>query len=578
MKFHKLELEGFGKFSKYSTFTFDNGLNFINGMNEAGKSTLLEAIMASIFKYNATQIEPFFCWGGSDVCKVSLTYSENNGDIYRITSDYKNNRRKLEKIENEKAIELSTVEKNISPHIRKHFGFDDKKVFENTSFIKQSQMAILEDATTKSKIKDMIEEVLAGRSEVSATKTIQKLRKFVKDGNKTVAVLNEKKYELDNKLNEAIDISSNISNQSADHEKISQVLKQKKEEFNKLEKNKKLFDEKEDLLTKKKYVSTQINNIDGFIKTLSEGKQENIRTDGRKEIPIILIVIGMSISIAAVALSFPIGAIFGIPFIIYGIIKLVQQPKTQQISPQINTQKIAEYQNKKGGLINQLAVVEARLEDYKLVNFTIDDFNGLESLKQEVEELKEQEIELKTSVKTTTGLVVSPEELQEKINSNEEKLNELNNKILEYSLAADFLEKAQINVQQKITPVIENEAREILSEITNNHYKSLRMDEESLDIFVNAPEIDEFVDISYVSQGTKDQIYFTVRTILVDILSNNSNLPLILDDPFHNFDDERLRKTIDVMNKISKNKQIIMMSHRPYHNEFDNFKTLLIEL
>ena len=63
-----------------------------------------------------------------------------------------------------------------------------------------------------------------------------------------------------------------------------------------------------------------------------------------------------------------------------------------------------------------------------------------------------------------------------------------------------------------------------------------------------------------------------------DLLSGNTNLPLILDDPFHNFDEPRLKKTIDIIKQISKNKQIILISHRPYHQDFRNLNAVVLEL
>ena len=63
----KLEIEGFGRFDKKKTIDFKKGVNFINGLNEAGKSTILEAILASLFKYTNSRIELFFCWTNKDV-------------------------------------------------------------------------------------------------------------------------------------------------------------------------------------------------------------------------------------------------------------------------------------------------------------------------------------------------------------------------------------------------------------------------------------------------------------------------------------------------------------------------------
>ncbi len=572
MELIKLELEGFGKFAKKKTINFKKGINFIGGLNEAGKSTILEAIMASIFKFNKREIEPFFCWNNNHICKVALTYKTDKGEIFRITSDYKNNRRRLEKITKSGSKEISSVDKNISPYLKEHFGFDDKKVFENTAFIRQSQMAILEDRTVKNKIKDMIEEVFAGRAKASATKATQKIKKYSKDASKEIEKLKEEKLELKDKLEHAQNIKSNLSKDSAEYEKVSKNLEEKQKKLEKLEKNKKLFDEKQALLKDKENVDEKIKNIDELIDTYSEEKEEKPLTEQSKTLPIILIVVGILISLTGV------GAIVGIPLIIYGIYKLVKKPEIQEKPKSNITEKITKYKNKKKELINQKAVLEEQLKKYKLVNFTIDDFDELDDLKEEVEKLKSRKIELQTSVKTTTSLVESPEEIKEKLDAVEEKIKELDIKIQEYNLASKFLEMAETLVHHKFTPAVEKDSKPILKLVTNEHYNELKIDEETLDINVKAPEIKKFIDISMLSQGARDQIYFTLRTIMVNLLSGNLNIPLILDDPFHNFDEVRLKKTINVIKKLSKEKQIILISHRPYHNEFKNFAANIIEL
>jgi DNA repair exonuclease SbcCD ATPase subunit len=86
----KLEIEGFGKFDKKKIIKFNKGVNFINGLNEAGKSTILEAILASLFNYTKLNIKPLFCWKNEDVCKLVLDYKTDNGELFQIISDYKN--------------------------------------------------------------------------------------------------------------------------------------------------------------------------------------------------------------------------------------------------------------------------------------------------------------------------------------------------------------------------------------------------------------------------------------------------------------------------------------------------------
>ena len=132
----KLEIEGFGKFDKKKTINFKKGVNFINGLNEAGKSTILEAILASLFKYTNTKIQPFFCWTNPDVCRLALTYKTDKGETFQIISDYKNSKKKLIKITKSGKSEISTTISTIHQYIKEHFGFDEQKVFENTTFIR----------------------------------------------------------------------------------------------------------------------------------------------------------------------------------------------------------------------------------------------------------------------------------------------------------------------------------------------------------------------------------------------------------------------------------------------------------
>jgi len=151
-------------------------------------------------------------------------------------------------------------------------------------------------------------------------------------------------------------------------------------------------------------------------------------------------------------------------------------------------------------------------------------------------------------------------------------------KIEEHELATKFLELAETQVHQKFTPAIEKNSKPLLKAITNERYSDLKIDEETLDIKVKAPEIKDYVDIFFLSQGARDQLYFTLRSVMSDLLGKDTNIPLILDDPFHNFDDTRLKKTINTIKQLAKNKQIILISHRPYHQEFKNFCESVIEL
>jgi uncharacterized protein YhaN len=260
---------------------------------------------------------------------------------------------------------------------------------------------------------------------------------------------------------------------------------------------------------------------------------------------------------------------------ITGFVKNILESDELTENEEENIRKI---EKTKTDFLNKLTMVKNNLEKYKLVNLTEKEINDLTELEDEVKELNNKKIELKTSVSTTKQLVKSPEEIKEEVDSIDNQIKDLLEKSEEYELASFFLEKSETEVQHKFTPSIEKNSESILKKVTNGKYSDLKIDETNLDISVKAPEINEFVPVDILSQGAKDQIYFTIRTSMTDLLSGNINMPLIFDDPFHNFDDIRLRKTISAVKELSKNKQIILISHKKYQKDFKDFVDNTIEV
>ncbi|OEU77511.1 MAG: hypothetical protein BA869_12365 [Desulfuromonadales bacterium C00003107] len=63
------------------------------------------------------------------------------------------------------------------------------------------------------------------------------------------------------------------------------------------------------------------------------------------------------------------------------------------------------------------------------------------------------------------------------------------------------------------------------------------------------------------SRGTNDAVYFAVRLALTRQLANGMPLPLLLDDPLVNLDQQRLAEALNVLERLSREHQIILFSH-----------------
>ena len=129
-----------------------------------------------------------------------------------------------------------------------------------------------------------------------------------------------------------------------------------------------------------------------------------------------------------------------------------------------------------------------------------------------------------------------------------------------YDSENELCNKAQ-NANEKInntySPIISKRLAPVLSEITGAKYSDVTVDKE-FNIRVKAEG--EYHALGYFSRGTADAVYFAVRLCMADILCESA--PLILDDPFWSFDGERLENAMATIEKISKNRQVILFGAR----------------
>ncbi|QIA26776.1 AAA family ATPase [Thermaerobacter sp. PB12/4term] len=65
-----------------------------------------------------------------------------------------------------------------------------------------------------------------------------------------------------------------------------------------------------------------------------------------------------------------------------------------------------------------------------------------------------------------------------------------------------------------------------------------------------------------LSQGTRDQLYWSLRVAVADLLAGDVNIPFILDDPFVHWDDGRLGEARGIMDVLAADRQVILLSHR----------------
>ena len=94
----------------------------------------------------------------------------------------------------------------------------------------------------------------------------------------------------------------------------------------------------------------------------------------------------------------------------------------------------------------------------------------------------------------------------------------------------------------------------ILSRLTGGRYTRIAIDERR-QIRVECES--GLLGIDQISAGTADQVYFAMRLAAGELMSGE-NLPLIMDDPFRNFDDERLEAALKYLEEGQR--QVILFT------------------
>lgn len=124
-------------------------------------------------------------------------------------------------------------------------------------------------------------------------------------------------------------------------------------------------------------------------------------------------------------------------------------------------------------------------------------------------------------------------------------------------MALTALEAANSTLRQRFSPALNQAASEIFSELTGQRYRQLSL---SRDFSAQASPTGESLPRSalYLSAGTMDQLYLAVRLAMCQLTL--PGVPILLDDALSSFDDSRTTLTLEFLNKLSAERQILLFS------------------
>ena len=141
-----------------------------------------------------------------------------------------------------------------------------------------------------------------------------------------------------------------------------------------------------------------------------------------------------------------------------------------------------------------------------------------------------------------------------------EELAALQRRSRVYQLALDAIVRAERSTMRKATRYLEKRMRGDLERLTGARYRRVRVDDATLDIRVFAPERGDWVGVEELSQGTLDQVYLAARLGLVRLVTQDCRPPLVFDDPFVTFDDDRAARAVTILRELAADFQVIYLT------------------
>jgi uncharacterized protein YhaN len=129
-----------------------------------------------------------------------------------------------------------------------------------------------------------------------------------------------------------------------------------------------------------------------------------------------------------------------------------------------------------------------------------------------------------------------------------------------FSTTLEAIDRAEQATMRSATRYLETHMVRDLAAVTDGRYRRVRVDDKTLDIEVHAPEKDDWVPVSSLSQGTLDLVYLVARLGLVRLVTGDRRPPLIFDDPFVTLDDARAARALTLLKGVADDFQVIYLT------------------
>ena len=584
MQINKININNYGNLSN-KEINLDNKINIIYGKNEAGKSTLLNFIESMFFGANKNKgkklipdFDRYNPWNNGEY-SGTIDYQLENGEEFHIYRDFKKkNPQILNKLGKDISQEFNIDKKNGNQFFTEQTGMD-RSLIDSTIITEQNQVE-LDEGTQNQLLQKIANLSESGEEELSYKKIMDKLNKILLNEVGTersqLKPLNITISKIDDYQNKIQDIKQ-YENERFE---ITQEIADIQEEINKESENRNIYDEVKKIIDNDKI---EQEKIDEKYKTVKENKAkmeqykeeldktENEKNAERKKQFKIRILANVILSIIAISLVLlPRNIILvAIPIlIVLFIIINMKHSKNEDNTSELKN-KLEFLQNTTNSVENEIKTMQDELykkdeaeknriitkcnnEDISsLFSSKIDEVISENTRSVEQNEIKKHKLEIdKQEIEKKFEKLA---EYEENLEIEKRRLEELEHKQKIIKETMEILNKSYEDMKENVAPKFNKNLSKNIEVFSNDKYKEITITDK---IFVKLDN-GENVPIEKLSTGTIEQIYLAFRLSVIEEISKEK-MPIVLDEAFAYYDDERLLQTLKFLDII--NNQIIILT------------------
>ncbi|ARF16787.1 ATP-binding protein [Sporosarcina ureae] len=180
--------------------------------------------------------------------------------------------------------------------------------------------------------------------------------------------------------------------------------------------------------------------------------------------------------------------------------------------------------------------------------------NRLQMIRQEVEVLVDEQVKVGHEI-SQMGASQTYSELQQLFEVRKAELEEMTQQWAIRKAVRESIRQTMSEWKEHQLPAVLIQANNWFGRLTGNRYATLGLTAEGYFEAVTA-EGQSFM-INELSQATKEQAYLSLRLALAYELVERAPFPIIMDDPFVHFDNERLSRMIEILTELQPSHQFL---------------------